>query len=369
MLIAHATSSAEFAMVSTPDSVVSWLPLFHDMGFVGGFVCPLVWNIPFHLLPTEAFLQDPTVWLRLISDKQATLTVTPPFALDLLARHAPDSRLQGVQLSQLRYMWVGSEPIHPSTLKAFAERFQPYGFARQALKPCYGLAEATLAVTLTPANHEYRTIAINRYELRADGTARPTGTVPSQVEFVSCGRRLPILEIQIIGPDGELLPDLRQGEVCVRGETVARAVVGSGTRAANGWHHTGDLGFRSEGEFFITGRRKDVIKRGGISLHPIELESVVEHLPDVRAGGAVAFSIILEGDKAERIVVVVESTGADEAAMHKAIRNAIVSDVGITIDEVVMVAPRTVPRTTSGKRMRQETRRMYEAGELDGVAK
>jgi len=313
---------------------VSWLPLYHDMGLIGCLLLALYRPGPLTLIPPEAFLARPAIWLRAISRKRATISVAPNFAYGLCVRRVRDSELEGVDLSSWQSALNGAEPVAPAVLRRFSERFAAYAFDERALMPVYGLSEASLAVTFTPKGRGART-------LRAGGR-----------ELASVGKPLPGIDVEV-----------RSGRIFVRGPSVMREYFGNpGATAAalrGGWLDTGDLGFEHDGELFVSGRAKDVViddaafsktKQGACIKKAIERIT----FPKFAAVG-------LQSDEGEELVILVE---ADGPAAPEEIRSRVTDRTGIRPDAVHLLAPGTLPRTSSGKLRRAEALRQLQAGEL-----
>jgi acyl-CoA synthetase (AMP-forming)/AMP-acid ligase II len=337
--LTHANVLANVAAIQTivPDddaqAGVSWLPLYHDMGLIGCLLLAVVHPGPLTLISPEVFLAKPALWLRAISKKRATLSVAPNFAYGLCARRIRDDELRGVDLSSWRFALNGAEPVAPAVLRRFVARFAPYGFRESALMPVYGLSEASLAVTFTPPGRGPRFKAGER-------------------ELASVGAPLPGIDVEV-----------RDGRIFVRGPSVMREYFGNkeATRAVlrGGWLDTGDLGFVEDGELFVAGRAKDVIILRGRNHAPQEFEDALDGLAGARAGCAVA--VALPTSEGEELALLVEQSGALE---ERDVRARVLEHTGIRAHEVRLLAPGTLPRTSSGKLRRGEALRQLLAGEL-----
>ncbi len=312
---------------------VSWLPLYHDMGLIGCLLSAVARPGPLTLISPEVFLARPALWLRAISRQRATISVAPNFAYGLCVRRIRDDELKGVDLSSWRFALNGAEPVAPSVLRRFSERFAPWGFSERALMPVYGLSEASLAVTFTPAGRGPR-------------------TRPGARELASVGTPLPGVDVEVRG-----------GRVFVRGPSVMREYFGNpeATRAAlqDGWLDTGDLGFIEDGELFVTGRIKEVIVLRGANHAPQEFEDALDGLDGVRPGCAVAVALPTEGG--EELALLVEASGPLDADRVSA---RVVERTGLRPYAVHLLAPGTLPRTSSGKLRRAEALRQLLAGTL-----
>ncbi|MFD5554685.1 AMP-binding protein [Streptomyces sp. NPDC127068] len=360
------------------DRTLSWLPLHHDMGLVGFVVAPLTVGLPTSFMPTRTFARDPGSWMRAMHERSATVTFAPNFAYALAARRTRPEHVAALDLSRVRVAGCGGEPINPRVLRRFAETFGPAGLNPHVMLPCYGLAESTLAVTLCPPG---RPLALQRVSLKDLSAGRaapapnsPAGSSPSAeplTEVVGCGKAFDDHELSVRDSVGRPLPDRLVGEVWVRGPSVAHAYAGdpeatSRTFDGEGWLHTGDRGFLVDGELFVTGRVKDLLIVRGHNTDPQRVEWIVESQSGVRQGGVAAFT--RPAEETEELVLVIECrASADRGGLAARVRTAISEKLTLSVHDVVLVRPGTIPRTTSGKLRRQETRRRYLEGELDGV--
>lgn len=347
---------------------VSWLPLYHDMGLIGCPLTTLYARRPQVLMPPQAFVKDPARWLQYLSDVRAGVIVAPNFAYALCARSITDDDMAGVDLTSLEVALNGAEPIDPSTIAAFEQRFAPFGIRPGTIRPVYGLAECALAVTFGdpgPAHIE----VVDADRLECDGRAEPSAGTARRRPFVSVGRPLPGTAIRIVGEDDREVPDRVVGEIAVRGPSVMSGYYGrpdeSAAALTGGWLHTGDLGYVADGRLFITGRSKDLLIRSGRNYYAQDIERAIMPVPGLMAGGVAAFGI---GDLVNmQIVVVAESRKRDphsQDEIRRRIREACQLHFDIGPDDIQLVAPGAIPRTTSGKVRRQHTRRAYESGEL-----
>jgi len=338
--LTHANVLANIAAIETivpgddAQAGVSWLPLYHDMGLIGCLLLAVYRPGPLTLIPPEVFLARPAIWLRAISRKRATISVAPNFAYGLCVRRVRDPEMEGVDLSSWRFALNGAEPVAPAVLRRFSERFAPNGFDGRALMPVYGLSEASLAVAFTPSGRGPRTwIAGGR-------------------ELASAGAPLPGIDI-----------DVRGGRIFVRGPSVMQGYFGNPAATQetliDGWLDTGDLGFVDGGELFVSGRAKDLVILRGVNHAPQEFEDALDGVDGVRPGCTAAVG--LPTDEGEELVLLVETDGAADAEW---IRGRVIERTGIRPSEVHLLAPGTLPRTSSGKLRRSEALRQLLAGEL-----
>jgi acyl-CoA synthetase (AMP-forming)/AMP-acid ligase II len=328
--------------------VVTWLPVYHDMGLIGTVLNAVAHANELVVMAPLQFVRSPRLWLEAMSSARGTHTAAPNFAYGLCVRRVPD--VAGLDLSSMRTFICGAEPIVPETLERFAEHFAPARLDARALTPAYGLAEATLAVTFTP----------HLRGLRCDEGVEPR--VPS------CGPPLVGVELRIADAAGAALPERAVGEVQVRGPTVTPGYVhdAAATRAAltaEGWLRTGDLGYLHGGELFLCGRSKDVVIVRGRNYYAHDLEACAGEVAGVRRGGVVAFAAV--GADRERIVLVAESRTPEHAdRIARDVRAALHGALRLVPDDVRVVPPGTIPKTSSGKLKRAATRERYQRGTL-----
>jgi 1-acyl-sn-glycerol-3-phosphate acyltransferase len=371
-VLANIRAIGQAIAIRPEDIAVSWLPLYHDMGLIGSWLGALYFGIPIVLLSPMAFLARPARWLRLIHAHRATISAAPNFAFDLCARRVPDDELGGLDLSTWRLALNGSEPVSPETIERFTRRFAPYGFTSAALCPVYGLAEASVALTMPPPGREPRVDTIARERFEQHGEAIPLTTAgPSPLSFVSCGRPLSGHDVRILDAAGRPLGDRRQGRIEFRGPSVTsgyfRNAAATAAALHDGWLDSGDLGYWAEGELFITGRCKDMIIKAGRNLYPQEIEAVVGGTPGVRRGCVAALGVPDGETGTERLVVIAESREQEPSARQRLeahVRDRVMGALGIPADTVVLAAPGSVLKTSSGKIRRGATRAAYLAGTL-----
>ncbi|MBW1907440.1 MAG: AMP-binding protein [Deltaproteobacteria bacterium] len=348
---------------SSEDRGVSWLPLYHDMGLIGFVMSPLVTRTPITFISTLDFLKRPEVWVRTLSEDRGTISFAPNFGYALTARRTTST--EGLDLSAMRVLGCGAEPIQPDAINSFFERFGETGLKRSAFLSCYGLAETTLAVTFAGMEDE---LEVDQLEFKSESTDDDTSGIhrlEHRISVVSCGRPLPRHQVSILGEHGEPLPERRVGEVFVEGPSVTggywddeeetnRVFVDGGVR-------TGDLGYMSEGELYVTGRLKDTIIVRGRNFDPTPIEVAAGRVDGVRMGNVAAFSI--SGDLTERIVVAAEYREGEPETIESNVVRAVQHDLGLTVSEVVLIEAGSLPKTTSGKLQRSATRDQY----LDGT--
>ena len=363
--------------ITAADCFVSWLPLYHDMGLIGACLGALVFGFPLVLMSPFAFLSHPARWLRTIDRYRATITAAPNFAYEVCINKIDDKELAGLDLSPLRFAFNGAEAVSAHTLERFAERFARIGLRRSALTPVYGLAECALGLTFPPVDRGPLIDRIDRDAFLRSGLASSTDRVDSAaLTVVSCGRPISGHAIRIVNADGTPLPERTQGRIEFQGPSATSGYLNNPKETARlfdgKWLDTGDLGYLAEGELYVTGRAKDIIIRGGHNIHPQELEEAIGQLPEARKGGVVVFPAADRRSGTERVVVLVETR-----EQHPPVRSDLISRVnrlavdliGLPIDEVVLVPPRTVLKTSSGKIRRAACREAYEQGKLSAAGR
>jgi acyl-CoA synthetase (AMP-forming)/AMP-acid ligase II len=355
---------------------VTWLPLYHDMGLIGHVIHPIYIGATQYLMSPLAFLQRPVRWLQAISRLRVTITGGPNFGYDLAVRRVNQAQRAGLDLSSWRLAFNGAEPIRVETMRQFAASFEGCGFRWDAFSPCYGLAEATLAVTGSPWGASPRLCAVDRAALEAhrvvpDETAGQT--------LVGCGPAPPYPGLAIVDPETHRrLPPDRVGEIWLTGAHVADGYWGRTEESSQAFAarladdpeagpflRTGDYGFVMGGELYVTGRLKDLIIAGGRNYYPQDLERTAEVAhPSVRAGCVAAFPVTLDGE--ERVIVLAEvnDPSTEAEAVKLAIRRALVDAHGLAPHGVSLVPPRSLHKTSSGKIQRHACRAAYLAGTL-----
>jgi acyl-CoA synthetase (AMP-forming)/AMP-acid ligase II len=358
----HAIGAA--AEFTRRDTMLSWLPLHHDMGLFGSFLSCLYWSVPTYLMRPRAFLGRPASWLSAIARFRATLTVAPTFAYALTGRRVPDEQLAGLDLSAFRLAFVGAEPIDADALESFARRLAPHGFDARALFPVYGLAEATLAVAFPTPGSGLAVDVVRRHALAAQGRAEPCDPdAADAMRVVSVGRGVPGLTIRIVDPKtGTPCPERAVGEIRVEGGSISPGYFGHPQR--EGELRTGDLGYEASGEIFVVDRLKDLVIVAGQNHSPADIERSLLGVVGVRAGRAVAFSIA--GEATELLVIAAEiepKARRPVAEIESDVRREVLARTGLSLHRFVPVAPGSLELTTSGKLRRRASRDSF----LDGT--
>jgi fatty-acyl-CoA synthase len=408
------------------DVVVTWLPLYHDMGLIGSWLFSVYYGAPITVLSPLDFLARPERWLWALHDSGGSLCPAPNFAYELCARKIREEALAGLDLSRWRVAINAGEAVLPDTLARFAERFAPYGFRPEAYVPCYGLAESSVALTFPAIDRPPRIDTIERRAYSRDGQAVPApadaadprsaggppatsssevagrcggGILPAAsstnagwkpapqpqsgwnpashsdlLRFVANGAPLPGHEVQLVDDQGHVVGERAQGRILFRGPSrtpgyYRNPKASSAVIDAEGWMDSGDLGYWASGELFVTGRAKDLIIRAGHNIVPQEIEAATAEVKGVRRGCVAAFGSRDPRTGTERVVVVAE-TRETHARERKRIKADVVHRVaaaGVPPDRIVLAPPGAIPKTSSGKIRRHETKRLYESGKLGGT--
>jgi acyl carrier protein len=356
---------------------VSWLPLYHDMGLIGAWMGSLYYGMHLVLMSPLAFLARPSRWLRAISQHRGTISAAPNFAYEICASRIDVRELEGLDLSSWAWAFNGAEAVSADTLARFAQRLAPFGFDARAITPVYGLAECGLDLAFPPPQRGMRVDHIDREALMFAGSAVPVPEAhPKAVAVVACGSALAGYEIRIVDRSGRVLPERQQGRIQFRGPSATagyyRNVEATNALLDGDWRNTGDLGYLAGGELFVTGRDKDLIIRAGHNLHPFELEAAVGELPGIRKGCVVVFGVPDARGATERVVVVAETRETDPQR-HQELKSRI-QELAVTLidgpaDDVVLVRPGAVLKTSSGKLRRAGTREAYLDGSLGAGAR
>lgn len=365
-LCANIDGCYEAAEMTLDDTVVSWLPLYHDMGLIGLLTIPMTSGCGLVQGAPQDFLSKPARWMQWVSDLDGTITAGPNFAFALATRSL--RRSEGLDLSRLRIVLNGAEPIDADGFRGFLEAGAAFGLDAGAAFPAFGMAEVCIAGSFPKPGAGLQTDIVDAAALEHQRIASPVeaGTDGAR-ELAKLGSPIPGLEMRVVDDvTGEVLEDRRVGELQIRGTSLTLGYYERPDATAalfdGEWLHTGDLAYLVDGQVVMCGRIKDVIIIGGRNIYPQDIEQVVGRVDDVRAGNVIAFGV--EGAHSKQHIVVVAETRSDEAdALSKAISRVVTTDIGVPPREVVLVPPGTVPKTSSGKLQRSACRASYLAGE------
>ncbi len=355
------------------DRVVSWLPWYHDMGLVGCFLSLIANQVSVDYLKTEHFARRPLAWLDLISrNKGATLSYSPTFGYDICARRVSSQThvAERFDLSRWRLAGNGADMIRPDVMQNFVNAFADAGFDASAFTPSYGLAEATLAVTVMPPGEGIRVELVE--EERLSGTRRDLSRPARYRAIVNCGKPLQDMEVEIRGENGDAKGDHQIGKVWCRGPSVMHSYFrneeATNDCLVDGWLDTGDMGYLGDGYLFIVGRAKDMIIINGKNHWPQDIEWAVEQLAGFNHGDIAAFSVETEnGEEAPAVLVHCRVSDPDERVkLRDQIADKVRSVTGMNC-VVELVPPRTLPRTSSGKLSRAKAKKLYLSGEIEPI--
>ena len=371
-LMANCAAIGESGHWDTDDLMVSWLPLFHDMGLVASLLSSLVHGLPTALLPPFGFLLKPSRWLWALHYFRATSSFAPNFAYQLCVKRIKDAEVEGLDLSAWKRAYNAAEFIHADTLHQFNERFAPHGFEPEAWRPSYGMAEMVVGVTSRTRTEALRVEKLSRAALASRREARlhPDGQGPDALTVLSVGRPLPGVELKIVDEEGQALGERLEGEILLRGSPLFSGYYQDPQATAQvlreGWLYTGDLGYVADGELFICGRSKDLIIKAGENHHPYTMENAAARVAGVRVGCVAAVGVNNPQTGTEDIVIVCETTETKAELLRqlcKHVEDTVYQDAGVRPNRVVPVAPHTLPKTTSGKLKRAYIRQHAEAFE------
>jgi fatty-acyl-CoA synthase len=366
-LMANALASTRGGLqVTADDRAVSWLPLYHDMGLVGFLLMPLSAQMSIDLMPTGAFVRRPLLWLDLISKNRGTISYSPSFGYELCAKRGDGTR-EGLDLSAWRVAGCGGDMVRPGPLMAFAERYAAAGFKGTAFVASYGMAEATLGLSMSPLGRGLICDTLDVERMEKDGLV-VVGAGARSRAFVRCGSIFEGHEIEVRDQNGAVLPERRVGRIYARGPSLMREYFGDPQATAavlsrDGWLDTGDLGYLAEGQIVPTGRAKDLILLNGRNVWPQDLEWTAESEIDrLRSGDVAAFSI--DEDAGERLVLLVQARSSDPE-----VRRTLTEDVAALLRarhgveaRVELIGAHALPQTSSGKLSRSRARTLFLAG-------
>jgi acyl-CoA synthetase (AMP-forming)/AMP-acid ligase II len=366
-LIANIRGSTEIAGFNQDDVSLSWMPLTHDMGLIGFHLVMFANRVHAHLMPTDLFVRRPLLWLKFASDIRASILCSPNFGyrhyLKVLGERDPEA-----DLSAVRLIFNGAEPISPALCDEFLTRLQPCRLRRESMFTVYGLAEASLAVSFPQPGAPFRVSYFDRHRLSvAAEIATQTADDRDALALVSVGRPIPYCQLRLADDADAVMPDGRVGHIQIRGENVTSGyfelpAVNAHAFTADGWLRTGDLGAMHDGELYITGRHKEILFIHGQNYYPHDLERIAEALPGLELGKVVAAGVRPSGAETDQLVMFVLHRGAiaEFLPLARELSRRLAEHTGLAVDAVVPV--RRIPKTTSGKVQRHLLEEEYIAG-------
>jgi len=387
VVLTHANLLANMRAIGTAvqmgpgDVGISWLPLYHDMGLIGAWLTLLLFGMPLAVMSPLAFLTRPERWLWAFHKHRGTIAAAPNFAYELCVRKIVDKNIEGLDLSSWRIAMNGAEPVNPETMARFTARFARYGFRNDSHLPVYGLAESSLAVTVPPLNRAPLIDHVERETFTVKGLAVPAASPEiSSISFVSSGTAFPGHEVRIVDQQGNEVADRTEGYLWFRGPSATtgyyhnpaatQKLLPLGPPASAdefAWVDSGDRAYRADGEIYVTGRVKDIIIKGGRNLYPHEVEELTARVEGIRKGCIVAFGLKDEGSGTEKLIVVAEVRERDarkRAAISAAVTEQVSRGLGLPPDRVELLPQGSIPKTSSGKLRREETKQLYLKGSL-----
>ncbi len=370
-LVANTRSATQLDRFNESDVSLSWMPLTHDMGLIGFFWMQFANRVHVNLMPTELFVRRPLLWLQVASRKRATITCSPNFGYRHFLKVLGGRRLDGVDLSAIRLIYNGAEPISVELCNEFMDALAYTGLKRRAMYPVYGLAEASLAVAMPVPDTEYRWIRVNRHKLAPGDTIEPNPpNARDALELMGVGQPIPDTEVRIADAAGAAVAADRIGRILIRGANVTRGYFADPETTAaaidaDGWLDTGDLGMFHEGSLYVTGRAKEIIFVNGQNYYPHDLENIAQRAPGLELGKVVAAGVRRPGSQGEDLVLfVLHRSGMPEfLATATAVARLINEHAGLEVTEVVPV--KRIPKTTSGKIQRHLLVQSMVDGEFD----
>jgi len=348
------------------DVIVSWLPLYHDMGLIAGFLMPILSGVPLVLSSPFDWVRAPYKLMQSISQYKGTLSWLPNFAYNFCAQKIRDRSLEGMDLSSWRAVINCSEPVRWESHHAFHERFKSYGLKLEALQCSYAMAENVFGVTQTDLSRPPKVEEIDRESFMTERVARPPANGRPAMKMMSSGKPLSNTRIRILDEHGKDVRDGKIGEIALQSDCMLTGYYNrpDATEKAlhDGWYLTGDYGYISEGEVFVSGRKKDMIIVGGKNVYPQDLESLTYEVPGVHAGRSVAFGIFNDEAGTEDVVIIAEVDSEDSLEHEKVadlIRQHVTKNSAIALRHVKVVGPKWILKTSSGKTARSANKEKF----------
>jgi len=369
-ILANGRGVTELAGFTDEDVSLSWMPLTHDMGLIGFFIYMFANRMDVNLMPTELFVRRPLLWMTLAARKRATILCSPNFGYRHYLKVLGDRPIEGLDLSAVRLIFNGAEPISVELTEQFLRRMAPARLDRTAMFPVYGLAEASLAATFPAVHAAYRSLTFDRHHLNVGEQARSSLHGSSEsLQLISVGRAIPYCRVRLTADDDRPVPEGVVGHIQIAGENVTQGYfhdpeANAAAFTPDGWLRTGDLGVSDAGELFVTGRAKEIVFVNGQNYYPHDLESIAQRAQGLDLGKVVVGGARPPGAEVDRLIVFVLHRGALAELLPIAaeVTKLINEHTGLEVAEVVPV--KRIPKTTSGKIQRHTLEKAYEDGEF-----
>ncbi len=365
-IINQLESYAEALRINKNDVIVSWLPLYHDMGLIAGFLMPIFMGVPLVIMSPFDWVRAPYLLMQAVSAYSGTLCWLPNFAYNFCAKKIRERDMEGVELTSLRAVINCSEPMRKTSHEMFLNKFKPYGFNPSAIATSYAMAENVFAVTQGGIDEPINYDLIELIPFQEQRKAIPyNGSGPS-LSMVSAGKPITEVYVKILGPNGNDLPERHIGEIVINSNCLFNGYYKreDATRTAfhDGWFLTGDYGYMAEGELYITGRKKDLIIIGGKNIYPKDIETIAMEVDGVHPGRVVAFGIFNETKGTEDVVLIVEIEDSHldrKAEIAATIRQKVTKESAIALRKVLAVPKKWLIKTSSGKIARSLNKEKY----------
>ena len=369
-VLANVRGVTEAVSLNEDDVGVSWMPLTHDMGLIGMFIMLFANRAQINLMPTDLFIRRPLLWPEIAARERATILASPNFGFRHYLKVLGDRPAPGLDLSAVRLIFNGAEPINVALCDQFLERMAPTGLRRSAMFPVYGLAEASLAASFPEPGSEYRSVVLDRNSLSIGAQARTVARgTPDAVEFISEGRAIPYSGLRIADEDDAALPEGRVGHIHIRGDNVTAGYfeapeINAAAFTADGWLRTGDVGLIDAGELVVTGRAKEIIFVNGQNYYPQDIENIAAAASGLELGKVAAAGCRPAGAETDELTLFVLHRGPleDFVSVANDVIRLVNEHAGLEVTHVVPV--RRIPKTTSGKLQRVALEQAFVAGEF-----
>jgi len=362
-ILEHVVQYGDALFLNDNDKFISWTPLYHDMGLIGTFHMPLVYGIPTVQINTFEWILAPVLLFQIASEEKATITLQPNFAFNLLTNKVHDEDMEGVNLSSLRLMINAAEPIRHDTMEKFIERFKTFGLNELSPTTQYGMAETTLALVQTPPGQKYKIIEVDRQKLANGVVEFANENTKVTRTCVSSGILLKDCQMKIVDDNRNILPDNTLGEIAVKSISLFDGYRNYPKKTAQvidseGWYYTSDYGFIHENELYVIGRKDDIIIVAGNNIYPEDIEDAINKVNGVQKGRIIAFGEIDEELGTESINLIVETKIENDEEKKNLINEIKLAGmtIDITIENVYLVPPRWLIKSSAGKPSRKANR-------------